>query len=184
MAALEDERRKAREKLTEIAPKESLKKAEKKADHKATDFHIGDTVLVLSMNVNGTVHTLPNAKGDCFVTMGIMTTKVNISDLALLEAPKEENTKKTRVAAGIGSKAMTISPELNLVGKRVDEAVAELDKYLDDAFLAHLSKVTIIHGRGTGAVRQAVQNHCRKTKYVKSYTLSPDYGSTEVVFKE
>jgi DNA mismatch repair protein MutS2 len=184
MAALEDERRKAREKLSEIAPKETLKKAEKKADHKAADFHIGDNVLVLSMNVNGTVHTLPNAKGDCFVTMGIMTTKVNISDLALLETPKEDNSKKVHVASGIASKALTISPELNLVGKRVDEAVAELDKYLDDAFLAHLAKVTIIHGRGTGAVRQAVQNHCRKTKYVKSYTLSPDYGSTEVVFKE
>ena len=116
--------------------------------------------------------------------MGIMTSKVNISDLALIEEPQQEAVKKTFTPSGIGSKAMTISPELNLVGKRVDEAVAELDKYLDDAFLAHLSKVTIIHGRGTGAVRQAVHNHCRRMKYVKSYTVSPDYGSTEVVFKE
>ena len=62
--------------------------------------------------------------------------------------------------------------------------MAELDKYLDDAYLAHINKVTIIHGRGTGAVRQAVHQHCKRTKYVKSYTISPDYGSTEVEFKD
>ncbi|MBO4324031.1 MAG: endonuclease MutS2 [Lachnospiraceae bacterium] len=183
IAELEAERRKAREKLEENAPKE-VSKAQKKGGHSASDFHIGDSVLVISMNAKGTIHTLPNAKGDCFVTMGIMTTKVNISDLALLDEPQEEAKKKTYTPSGVGAKAMTISPELNLVGKRVDEAVAELDKYLDDAFLAHLAKVTVIHGRGTGAVRQAVHDHCRRTKYVKSYTISPDYGSTEVVFKE
>lgn len=183
IAELESERRKAREKLEENAPKE-VRKAQKKGGHSASEFHIGDSVLVISMNAKGTIHTLPNAKGDCFVTMGIMTTKVNISDLALLDEPQEETKKKTYTPSGVGAKAMTISPELNLVGKRVDEAVAELDKYLDDAFLAHLAKVTVIHGRGTGAVRQAVHDHCRRTKYVKSYTISPDYGSTEVVFKE
>ncbi|MBO4697729.1 MAG: endonuclease MutS2 [Lachnospiraceae bacterium] len=183
IAELEAERRKAREKLEENAPKE-VRKAQKKGGHSASEFHIGDSVLVISMNAKGTIHTLPNAKGDCFVTMGIMTTKVNISDLALLDEPQEEAKKKTYTPSGVGAKAMTISPELNLVGKRVDEAVAELDKYLDDAFLAHLAKVTVIHGRGTGAVRQAVHDHCRRTKYVKSYTISPDYGSTEVVFKE
>lgn len=184
MAALEEERRKAREKVEAAAPKTALRKNTHKADNKPSDFHIGDSVMVISMNMKATIHTLPNAKGDCFVTMGIMTVKANISDLALLEETQEETTKKTYVPTGLGNKAMTISPELNLLGKRVDEAVAELDKYLDDAFLAHLSKVTIIHGRGTGAVRQAVQNHCRHTKYVKSATLSPDYGSTEVVFKD
>ena len=183
IAELEAERRKAREKLEENTPKEA-QKARKKGGHSASEFHIGDSVLVISMNAKGTVHTLPNAKGDCFVTMGIMTTKVNISDLALLDEPQEETRKKTYTPSGVGAKAMTISPELNLVGKRVDEAIAELDKYLDDAFLAHLAKVTVIHGRGTGAVRQAVHDHCRRTKYVKSYTISPDYGSTEVVFKE
>ncbi len=183
IAELEAERRKAREKLEENTPKEA-QKARKKGGHSASEFHIGDSVLVISMNAKGTVHTLPNAKGDCFVTMGIMTTKVNISDLALLDEPQEETKKKTYTPSGVGAKAMTISPELNLVGKRVDEAIAELDKYLDDAFLAHLAKVTVIHGRGTGAVRQAVHDHCRRTKYVKSYTISPDYGSTEVVFKE
>lgn len=184
MAALEDERRKTREKLNATVPANELKKEQKKGEHKAEEFRIGDPVLVLSMNVKGTIHTLPNAKGDCFVTMGIMTTKVNIRDLAILEAPKEENVKKVFTATGIGNKAMTISPELNLVGKRTDEAVAELDKYLDDAYLAHINKVTIIHGRGTGAVRQAVHQHCKRTKYVKSYTISPDYGSTEVEFKD
>ena len=182
MAAMEEERRKLREKLNENAPAFKEQKQLKRAEHKASDFHIGDSVMVLSMNTEGTVHTLPNAKGDCFVTMGILTTKVNIKDLAILEQPKETK-KHTYVPTGMGSKAMTISPELNLIGKRVDEAIAELDKYLDDAYLAHLAKVTIIHGRGTGAVRQAVQNHCRHTKYVDSCTLSPDYGSTEVTFK-
>ena len=184
MAALEDERRKTREKLNDTVPQNELKKEQKKGEHKAEEFRIGDSVLVLSMNTKGTIHTLPNAKGDCFVTMGIMTTKVNIKDLAILETPKEETVKKVFTATGIGNKAMTISPELNLVGKRTDEAVAELDKYLDDAYLAHIHKVTIIHGRGTGAVRQAVHQHCKRTKYVKSYTISPDYGSTEVEFKD
>ncbi|MBR5666456.1 MAG: endonuclease MutS2 [Lachnospiraceae bacterium] len=184
MAALEDERRKTREKLNDTVPQNELKKEQKKGEHKAEEFRIGDSVLVLSMNTKGTIHTLPNAKGDCFVTMGIMTTKVNIRDLAILETPKEDTVKKVFTATGIGNKAMTISPELNLVGKRTDEAVAELDKYLDDAYLAHIHKVTIIHGRGTGAVRQAVHQHCKRTKYVKSYTISPDYGSTEVEFKD
>ncbi len=182
MAAMEEERRKLREKVNENAPAMKEQKQYQKTNHKASDFHIGDSVMVLSMNTSGTIHTLPNAKGDCFVTMGILTTKVNIKDLAILEPPKEEK-KHTYVPTGMGAKAMTISPELNLIGKRVDEAIAELDKYLDDAYLAHLAKVTIIHGRGTGAVRQAVQNHCKHTKYVKSCTLSPDYGSTEVEFK-
>ena len=183
IAELEEERRKTREKLSGVTPKTEAAKV-RKGGHKATDFHIGDSVLVLSMNMKGTIHSLPNAKGDCFVTMGIMTTKVNISDLAILEEPKTETKKKAYTPTGMGAKAMTISPELNLVGKRVDEAIAELDKYLDDAYLAHLAKVTIIHGRGTGAVRQAVHSHCKKTKYVKALTLSPDYGSTEVEFKE
>lgn len=183
IAELEEERRKTREKLSGVTPKTEAAKV-RKGGHKATDFHIGDSVLVLSMNMKGTIHSLPNAKGDCFVTMGIMTTKVNISDLAILEEPKTEAKKKAYTPTGMGAKAMTISPELNLVGKRVDEAIAELDKYLDDAYLAHLAKVTIIHGRGTGAVRQAVHSHCKKTKYVKALTLSPDYGSTEVEFKE
>ena len=150
--------------------------------HKASDFKIGDSVMVLSMNLKGTIHTLPNEKGECFVTMGILQSKVNISDLAKLEEPEE--TKGTAgVKVSTGAKSMTIHPDINLVGLRVDEALAELDKYLDDAYLAHLPKVTVIHGRGTGALRTAVHNHCKRLKYVKGITVSPDYGSTDVEFK-
>ncbi len=185
VSAMEDERRKTREKLEKLEQRKGLDQKKKgTGTHKPTDFRIGDTVQVLSMNLTGTIHTLPNEKGDCFVTMGIMTSKVNIRDLALVEETPEKDKKKAAQVhlSGGASKAMTIRPELNLVGLRVDEAIAELDKYLDDAYLAHLPKVTIIHGRGTGAVRTAVHNHCKRLKYVKKYTISPDYGSTEVEF--
>jgi DNA mismatch repair protein MutS2 len=183
-ADLENERRKTREKIS--AMEENMSQPAKvnrpAKQHKASDFKIGDSVMVLSMNLKGTIHTLPNEKGECFVTMGILQSKVNISDLAKLEEPEE-----TKGGAGVkvstGAKSMTIHPDINLVGLRVDEALAELDKYLDDAYLAHLPKVTVIHGRGTGALRTAVHNHCRKLKYVKGITVSPDYGSTDVEFK-
>ncbi len=183
--AMEEERRKTREKLAGMEQHKGLEPKKKgTGTHKASDFRIGDTVQVLSMNLTGTIHTLPNDKGDCFVTMGIMTSKVNIRDLAL--TPEEPIADKKKAAqahlSGGSAKALNIRPELNLVGLRVDEAIAELDKYLDDAYLAHLPKVTIIHGRGTGAVRTAVHNHCKRLKYVKKYTISPDYGSTEVEF--
>ena len=183
-ADLENERRRTREKLSELEEKlPQMKPAAKPTkQHKATDFRIGDPVMVLSMNLKGTIHSLPNEKGDCFVTMGIMTSKVNISDLAKLEdeTPKKDS---SGVKVATGAKSLTIRPDINLVGLRVDEALAELDKYLDDAYLAHLAKVTVIHGRGTGALRTAVHNHCKKLKYIKGVTISPDYGSTEVEFK-
>ena len=187
-ADLDNERRRTREKIGEMESKmserpQSAKERQKAArPNKASDFRIGDTVMVLSMNLKGTIHSLPNDKGDCFVTMGILQSKVNISDLEKLEedGPKK---KEAGVKVDTGAKSLTIRPEINLVGLRVDEALAELDKYLDDAYLAHLSKVTVIHGRGTGALRTAVHTHCKKMKYVKGLTVSPDYGSTEVEFK-
>ncbi|MBO4651746.1 MAG: endonuclease MutS2 [Lachnospiraceae bacterium] len=183
-ADLENERRRTREKLSELEEKmPQMKPAAKPSkQHKASDFRIGDPVMVLSMNLKGTIHSLPNEKGDCFVTMGIMTSKVNIADLAKLEdeTPKKDS---SGVKVATGAKSLTIRPDINLVGLRVDEALAELDKYLDDAYLAHLAKVTVIHGRGTGALRTAVHNHCKKLKYIKGVTISPDYGSTEVEFK-
>ena len=184
-ADMENERRRTREKLDEITEKMSLPKtvAKPAKQHKASDFKIGDTVMVLSMNLKGTIHTLPNDKGECFVTMGILQSKVNISDLAKIDEPSEETKRGNGVKLSAESKSMTIHPDINLVGLRVDEALAELDKYLDDAYLAHLPKVTVIHGRGTGALRTAVHNHCRRLKYVKGITVSPDYGSTEVEFK-
>ena len=185
-ADLENERRKTREKIGKLEEGMQVKPAQKDSRagrHKASDFRIGDTVMVLSMNLKGTIHTLPNEKGECFVTMGILQSKVNINDLAKLEEEEKTGGRSSGVKLSAESKSLTIRPELNLLGLRVDEALAELDKYLDDAYLAHLAKVSIIHGRGTGALRNAVHAHCKKLKYVKSLTVSPDYGSTEVEFK-
>ena len=153
------------------------------------DFHIGDRVKVLSINIEGTVHTLPNAKGDLIVTMGILNSQVNIKDLLILEENNNpQNKKKVTGAGGIKSaKTMALSTELNLIGMTVDEAIAHLDKYLDDAYLSHAPSVRIVHGKGSGALRTAVQNHLKRQKYVKSYRLGTfgegDAGVTIVEFK-
>ncbi len=187
--SLEEERRQLRKRLGALEKTGGLVPGKKKKEHKPSDFRIGDTVRVLSMNLTGTIHTLPNEKGDCFVTMGIMQSKCNIRDLEIVEEQPEEKKERKLVAgsAAGAAKAASIRPEINLVGKRVDEAIAELDKYLDDAYLAHLPQVTVIHGRGTGALRTAVQNHCRNLRYVKEYHAGAygegDHGVTIVVFR-
>jgi DNA mismatch repair protein MutS2 len=85
------------------------------------------------------------------------------------------------------NKSMTVRPEINLLGKTVDEAIAELDKYLDDAYLSHLSPVRIVHGKGTGALRAGVHNYLKRVKYVKTFHLAAygevDAGVTIVEFK-
>ena len=157
--------------------------------NKPSDFKIGDSVRVLSMNLNGTVSTLPNAKGDLYVQMGILRSQVNISDLVLIQeaAPAPSNNRRTGSSKLKMSKSLTVSPELMLLGKTVDEALAELDKYLDDAYLAHIPQVRIVHGKGTGALRTAVHNYLRRQKYVKSFRLGTfgegDAGVTIVDFK-
>ena len=141
-------------------------------------LRIGDTVKVLSMNLTGTVQTLPNAKGNLFVQMGILRSQVNIKDLVLIPdaKPSVEKQSGTTGSSGIKmSKSATISTELKLIGKTVDEALPELDKYLDDAYLAHLTSVRIVHGKGTGALRKAVHNHLRNYPHVRSYHLG-EYG--------
>ena len=141
------------------------------------------------MNLKGTVSTRPDSKGNLFVQMGIMRTKVHISDLVLIDEAVITGPSISRTSSGKSklSKAATISTEINLLGKTVDEAVAELDKYLDDAYLAHLEKVRVVHGRGTGALRNGVHQHLRKLKYVKSFHLGEfgegDSGVTIVTFK-
>ena len=139
----------------------------------ASDLHIGDSVKVISLGLKGTVSTLPDAKGYLFVTLGIMRTKVRIDDLILLDeeeisAPGMKKTGSGRISM---SKSLSISPEINLLGKTVDEAVAELDKYLDDAALAHLEKVRIVHGKGTGALRKGVHQYLKRNKHVKNFRL-------------
>ena len=186
---MEKQRADLREKLNKTESKLTLKGKKAKKQHKATDFKVGDTVRVLSMNLNGTISTLPNDKGDLFVQMGILRSQVNIKDLELIDEPviTGPNLKKTGSGQIKMSKTATISPELNLIGKMVDEALPLLDKYLDDAYLSHLPQVTIIHGRGTGALRNAVHGHLKKTKYVKSYRIGGfgegNQGVTIVEFK-
>ena len=152
-------------------------------------LRIGDSVKVLSMNLTGTVHSLPNAKGDLFVQMGILRSQVNIKDLVLIEDATPGSKKYAKTGAGKlkMSKSASVSTEINLIGKTVDEAIALLDKYLDDAYLAHLPSVRIVHGKGTGALRSAVQSHLKRQSYIKSFHLGEfgegDAGVTIAEFK-
>ena len=162
-------------------------KAVKKAPIK--ELRVGDAVHVIGLGLNGTVSTLPNAKGDLFVQMGILRSQVNLKDIEVLEeepiTPPEY--KKTQSGKIKMSKSASIHPDINLIGKTVDEALMDLDKYLDDAYLAHLPQVTVIHGRGTGALKNAIHSHLKKLKYVKSYRVGGfgegDHGVTIVEFK-
>ena len=165
-------------------------KEPKKSDLKPEQLKKGDAVRIISMGLKGTVSTLPDAKGNLFVQCGIMRSNVNIKDLVRIEeltitTPTLNKTSSGKIKM---SKTMAISPEINLLGKTVDEAVSALDKYLDDAYLAHLKNVRIVHGKGTGALRQAVHQHLKRVKYVKSYRLGEygegDAGVTIAVFKE
>lgn len=187
---MEKERALLREKLGEKEEKLVLKKKKNGGQHKASDFKPGDSVLVNSLNLKGTVSSLPNEKGDLFVQMGILRSQINISDLTLIEDPEETTVSKKYTGSGQikMSKSSTIRPDINLIGKTVDEALPLLDKYLDDAYLSHLPQVTVIHGRGTGALKNAVHTHLKKTKYVKSFRLGAfgegDQGVTIVEFKD
>lgn len=148
------------------------------APHKTPDsVSIGDRVRVRSLNLNGTVHSLPNAKGDLTVQMGILSSTVNIHDLELLPDEPHSHTKKA--AGGAGkiklSKSSSVSAEVNLIGKTTVEGIAILDKYLDDALLAHIPSVRIVHGKGTGALRNAVWQHLKKCPYIEEYHLG-EYG--------
>lgn len=170
---MEQERDSLRERLsgTENTLGNQSRKPNKKPSPKS--LKIGDTVNVISLGLKGTISTLPNAKGDLYVQMGILRSQVNINDIELVDeeiikAPSFQKTQSGKIKM---SKSASIHPEINLIGKTVDEAIAELDKYLDDAYLAHLPQVTVIHGRGTGALKNAVHAHLKKTKYVKSYRM-------------
>ena len=175
VAEMEKERERLRKKMnaTQNSMKTDAKKPKK--TYKASDFKLGESVKVLSMNLTGSVTSLPDAKGNVTVQMGILRSTVNISDLEIIdEAPaysfagRTRQTGKGKVKMG---KSLAISPEINLLGKTVDEAVAELDKYLDDASLAHLSSVRIVHGKGTGALRAGIHKYLKRQKHVKSFRL-------------
>ncbi len=188
MKEMEKKRSAVRDKLSKTDERLALKK-EQARKNRPEDFHPGDTVRVLSMNLKGTITGKPNSKGQVAVQMGILKSMVNLSDLELLdeEVIKAPTLKKTGAGKIKMSKSASISTSLNIIGKTVDEAMPEVDKYLDDAYLAHLTQVTIIHGRGTGKLRTAVHNKLKKCRYVKSYRLGTfgegETGVTIVDFK-
>ena len=192
VSEMEKERTKLRGKMDKAAQKMSEQKKASVPNHNVPKkLRIGDSVKVISMNLKGTVHSLPNARGDLYVQMGILRSLVNINDLILLEedaAPGTKKFQKTSAGKIKMSKSASVSTEINLIGKTTDEAIPLLDKYLDDAYLAHLPSVRIVHGKGTGALRNAVQAHLKRLKYVKSFHLGEfgegDAGVTIAEFKD
>lgn len=193
---LEKTRDRLRGEIGKKNEKLAIKNNEKPAGGKKPSLQqlkIGDHVKILSMGLSGTVSTLPDHKGNLFIQCGAMRSQANIKDLVYTqEQPSTASSLLKQRVSDTGkvkmSKSFSISPEINLLGKTVDEAIAGLDKYLDDAYLAHLSSVRVVHGKGTGALRNAVQNHLKRVKYVKSYRLGEygegDAGVTIVTFKE
>ncbi len=173
-ADMERERERLRKKME--AARSGMKKepAKPKKEYKPSDFRLGESVKVLSMNLNGTVASLPDNRGNLTVQMGILRSQVNISNLEIIDE-KPSYLQKTGRQTGKGklkmNKSLSVGPEINLLGKTVDEAIAELDKYLDDASLAHLSSVRIVHGKGTGALRNGIHQFLRRQKHVKSFRL-------------
>ncbi len=190
---LEKKRQKVRDKINEKNGKLALGNTQKKpADQKTVDpkkLKKGDSVKIISMNLKGIVNTLPDARGNLFVQCGIMRMQTNVNDLIpvkeeTITAPALQRTNTGKLKM---SKSFSVSSEINLLGCTVDEAIAKLDKYLDDAYLAHLPSVRVVHGKGTGALRNAVQSHLKRLKYVKEYRLGEygegDAGVTIVTFK-
>lgn len=192
MKELERSRQQVRDKMNEKSEKLTLRAGNAQSQQpakKPPKLKLGDSVRILSMGLKGTVSSLPDSKGNLFVQCGIMRSQTNINDIVLLD--EDIVTSKTLQKTGSGkikmSKSFSVSTEINLLGKTVDEALSELDKYLDDAYLAHLPSVRIVHGKGTGALRKAVHNHLKKTKFVESYRLGEfgegDAGVTIAAFK-
>ncbi len=189
MGEMERERSAIREKVTEARARTAVPKKEPRQPASPERVQVGDLVRIRSLNLSGTVHTLPDVKGNLYVQAGILRYQVPLTDLELLEeekpkTPKAQTTGTGKIAAG---KTRSVSPEIKLLGMTVDEALMELDKYLDDAYLAHLPNVRIVHGKGTGALRSAVHDHLRRLDYIAEYHLGEfgegDAGVTIATFK-
>lgn len=188
---MERERTRLRERMNAAEKnmaKKTPAKVKKAVDPKA--LRVGDSVKVLSLNLKGTVSTLPDAKGNLFVQMGILRSQVNLRDIEPIDEPVITAPNFNRTGSGKikMAKSSSVGIELNLLGKTSDEAISELDKYLDDAYIAHLPSVRIVHGKGTGALRKAVHNYLRRCKIVDEYHLGEfgegDAGVTIVTFKK
>ncbi|CUX32796.1 endonuclease MutS2 [Clostridium sp. C105KSO13] len=189
-ADMEKERERLRKKIKETSASNALPVRRQKKSYKPEDFKLGESVRVLSLNLTGTVSSLPDSRGNLTVQMGILRSQVNISDLEIVNEPASytsKNMKQTSKGRLKMSKSLSVRPEINLLGKTVDEAVSELDKYLDDALLSHLDTVRIVHGKGTGALRKGIHEYLRRQKHVKSYRLGEfgegDAGVTIVELK-
>lgn len=169
---MEKARGEIREKINAVNGKLEYKTANRKSKHKATDFHLGDSVHIISMNTDGTVRSLPNQKDEITVQMGILQSTVKITDVEIIkEDKKQSKQQKTAQYRASVNKSANIKPEINLLGMTVDEAVMELDKYLDDACLSHLNQVRVVHGKGTGALRKGIHEYLKRQSYVKSFRL-------------
>lgn len=193
VAELEKHRTAVREKMNKNQAKLKVEPAKVKA-HKAHDiseFKTGMHVRVLTMNVTGTVSAIHPAKKQVTVQVGALSTKIDIKNLEILSGYKEPKEAPSKAAGGSGkikmSKSAGISTEINLLGCTVDEAVARLDKYLDDAYIARIPQVRIVHGKGTGALRNGVTAYLRGVPYIKNFRLGEigegDAGVTIVDFK-
>ena len=190
-SAVERERQELRKRMNKAEKNMSDRQETKKPKKLLTakDIRPGDSVKVLSMNLKGTVGSRPDSKGFLFVQMGIIRSKVHLSDLELVDEPVITTPSLQKTGAGKirMSKSASVSTEINLLGRTVDEAIAELDKYLDDAYIPHLKSVRIVHGKGTGALRKGIHDYLRRQKHVSSFRLGEfgegDAGVTIVDFK-
>ena len=174
---MEKERDRIRGKLKDVGGALEQKIPNRKSNAKPSDFHLGDSVHIISMNSDGIVRSLPNHKGEITVQMGILQSTVKISDVEIIKDIGSVKQGKTATGGqgvsyhGNMGKARSIKPEINLIGFTVDDAIVELDKYLDDACLSHLDQVRVVHGKGTGALRKGIHEYLKKQSYVRSFRL-------------
>ena len=177
-STMENERKKLRTKMDDYRKMTPEKRKSMTSHHTAKDFKAGDTVHVISMDTTGTVTAPADSKGNIKVQMGILSSLLPASDLVIIETPKQNNAQVSINNKRGMSKALNIQPEINVLGMTVAEATSLVDRYLDDAMMAHLHKVRIIHGKGTGALRKGIHDYLRKQSYVKSFRLG-EYGEGE-----
>ena len=178
---LNETRRVLKDKLSSMN-EESFKSSVRKRKKYETPKTLkpGDKVYIISFDQHGTVISAPDANKEVMVQMGILKTKVPMAEVAIDEYAEREQAKEKRVSfKPKGTKAQFVSPEIDCRGQLVDEALGNIDKYIDDAYLAGLKQVTIIHGKGTGALRNAVQTYLAKNPHVKSYRYGL-YGEGEM----
>lgn len=168
--AMEAQRSQLRNKMKSIDGAMNKHKKQRRSGQKAEDFKIGDTVYIISMDTTGTVLTLPNAKQEISIQVGILHMTLPITDCEITDAPVAEQPKPTRGKSRMNlERASTIRPEINVIGLTVDEAISKIDKYLDDALLSNLSQITIIHGKGTGALRKGIHDYLKRQKHVADF---------------